>query len=167
MLNWNAVIALVLGIGIVVVGVHSCSDDFAKTNLSTGGTLTRVAPTPRATCFQACLNLPKGADAQACVTACAEAHPIPVVKLLDLKPCPTATPVSTKKKEPISAKKKPHVNEFKVSHHHKSKLHKHHSKHAPNHGGHGHSYGHGHSGPQKIPAHGGPPHLTGPPPGCR
>ncbi len=58
-----------------------------------------------------------------------------------------------------------HVYKFVVSHHHKSKVsppfkakpkpHHHHGGH------HHHSGGHHHSGPQKIPAHGPPSHLTG------
>ena len=49
------------------------------------------------------------------------------------------------------------ISKTKPMIHHRGGHYKHHSS-VP-------SHGHGHSGPQKIPAHGTPPHLTGPP-GC-
>lgn len=179
MVKANGFIGLALAIGVIIVGVHSCDrSDYTKTGsgwqfgpgLSIGWSskvegLTRVPPTPRTACFAACLNLPKNEDAQACVTKCDAAHP--VLDLDGVTPCPEDSPVIAKKettatKDNIAKMETTHHPKSKASHAYKSKPHKHHSHHAPSHHG-----GHGHSGPQKIPSHGAPPHLTGPPPGCR
>jgi hypothetical protein len=168
MLKANGFIGLALLVGVTIVGIHSCNTDYTKTD--SGATLTRIAPTPRTACFASCLNLPKDQDAQACVTACDHAHP--VLDLDGVTPCPDEDAPAIK---PITAKKKSagatkfnfakmgttHHHKFKAKHHHKYNPHKHSTNHAPSHSG------PGHSGPQKIPSHGAPPHLTGPPPGCR
>jgi hypothetical protein len=170
MLKSNSLIGLALLIGATVIGVHAYNTDYTKTD--SGATLTRIAPTPRTACFAGCLNLPKDQDAQACVTECDHALPLrPVLDLTNVKPCPnedapTITPITAKKNTAVrkfnfAKMGATHHHKSKVLHAYKSKPHKHHSNHAPGYGG------HGHSGPQKIPSHHAPPHLTGPPPGCR
>ena len=135
----------------MLIGVHSCGDDFSKTNIAI--TITHAPP----------VVAEKVAELSDKAMASLELKFKPCPIYSQDVPLPKAKPTVSSKKKSVSkkiyfSKKKVHHHKSFVPHHHKYKPLKHHSS-VP-------SHGHGHSGPQKIPAHGTPPHLTGPP-GCK
>lgn len=145
----NNLYGLALTLGIVVIGVHSCDDYIAKTNTTVQVTI-KQQPTP-SPAVQPVKSKP--------LFGSFDFKPCDVMVAVNGKPTPKKAVSAKKKTASFSKTKPPHHKSF-VPHRHKSK--------APTHyHGKTHAHGHGHHAPQKIPAHGAPPHLTGPPVGCR
>ena len=162
------------GFGLVaaamLIGVHSCGDDFSKTNIAI--TITHAPP----------VVAEKVAELSDKAMASLELKfkPCPIysqdVPLPKAKPTVSSKKKSVSKKIYFSKKKVHHVYKFILPNEFKSDMkfsyeQQRHSRSCPESrfgsscaapgGHHHHSGGHHHSGPQKISAHGPPTHLTG------
>lgn len=162
MLNTNTLFGFVLTIAATVIGAHAWDNShYAKTELVAVAKCFGQPPIGEVKCDPVPLPTPQPI---VCPPRCDEllspSRPdvVPIIKVAD-----TDKKISAKKKSFLGKGHRHHKS--KVTHHHKSKPHHTNHSHGHHHHGHGHG-GHGHNSPQKIPSHGAPPHLTGPP-GCR